>query len=78
MNRIITALALACSASHAAAAPRTHGSCMRACAEVGPSAAKNEQFRHRMATLNDEKSKETDSQKLAQLKEREASLIEKH
>jgi len=77
MNKIITALALACIASHAAAAPRTYGSCMRACAEVGPSTA-NEQFAHRMATLNDEKSKETDPQKLAQLKEREVSLIEKH
>jgi hypothetical protein len=43
-----------------------------------PSTAKNEQFAHRMATLNDEKSKENDPQKLAQLKEREASLIEKH
>lgn len=80
MNKIITALALtlACIASHATAAPRTYGSCMRACAEVGPSTAKNEQFAHRIATLNDEKSKETDPQKLAQLKEREASLIEKH
>jgi hypothetical protein len=78
MNKIITALVLACIASHTAAAPRTYGSCMRACAEVGPSTAKNEQFAHNMATLNDEKSKETDPQKLALLKEREASLIEKH
>jgi len=78
MTKILAVLALACAMSQAAAAPRTYGSCMRACAEVGPSTAKSEQFAQKMAMLVEEKSKETDPKKLAQLKEREESLIEKH
>ena len=78
MKKLLAVLALACVVSQAGAAPRTYGSCMRACAEVGPSAAKNEQFAQKMAVLGEEKNKETDPQKIAQLKEREMSLIEKH
>lgn len=78
MNKLLAVIALACLASHAAAAPQTYDKCMRACAEVGPSPAKKARFTENMAALSDRKSRENDPHKREQLKEEEISLIEKH
>ena len=81
MKKTLAVGIVACMLANTAFAQKTYNTrsqCMRNCAEVGPSDAKNQAHRLKMAELGEKKKAESDPKRLAALKDEEESLIDRY